>query len=473
MTPSSTSRFPPAQRRGIRPAMNLLLARPLSARSIPLVILLFSVGVLAANRLHHLLCLRIADVECVRYWPIGVFFPRIPPYIGFPSPVHILTGLAALVLFLVALSVLPRADYRPLLVSAFSGVLLLTTTLTHGWQFGLVRPSAAAPNVGPDYYQDALAITNPLAFISDFNVAQPDLSVHSRTHPPGAVLTFYLLQRLTRDPGMISIVIAGLAVGLTALFLRKLLSTEFDLRTVGRILFLFFLIPSVQIYYAATVDALLAPLIVGSCLALILESRWWLLVSVACLLLASFLSFGFVFVLPVLLAFDIWRFRAPWRTGVLFLSLVLFYVFLDALLRFSYPSSFLTAAHLENPQGFRLIAQPADYLMSRIEDVAEIAVFFGPFLLIMLVSGLAALKPRRPLTTLSALAIFNLFLVFLSGAYQTGETARGALFIYPFLILPVAERVARDDMTHMDYARLAGLVFLQTLLMQLVGDYWW
>ena len=62
---------------------------------------------------------------------------------------------------------------------------------------------------------------------------------------------------------------------------------------------------------------------------------------------------------------------------------------------------------------------------------------------------------------------------FLTGAYRTGETARAALFMVPFLVLPIAGRIASMDSGGGDFRRLAAVVFLQALGMQLVADYWW
>lgn len=64
--------------------------------------------------------------------------------------------------------------------------------------------------------------------------------------------------------------------------------------------------------------------------------------------------------------------------------------------------------------------------------------FFGPFLLILLWRGLKILREEKlVLLLLSLIGIIILLLMFLAGTYETGETARGCLYIYPFLIFPV------------------------------------
>jgi len=453
--------------------MKKLFGRPYSFQWILAVVVVFSTTMLAANRIHLYLCSRIPGIPCIPSWPIGIVFPRIPPEIGYPNALHFGIGAVSVLLFVLGLRLLPKAGYRLLVVGLFGFGLILATTLTHGWQFGLVRATAGTGNMPQDYYQDALRISSPVEFLREFDERQAELSIHSRTHPPGAVLAFFYLHRLLGDPAVITIAIAGLATGLSVLFLGLILAGAYQPATVGRTLFLFLLIPAVQIYYAASLDALIAPLVVGACVFLFAKSRAWLVVSFFCLTLASFLSFGTMFVVPVVLAFEYWRSRRPWRSLLLIGLVAGFYLALHAFFGFNYVRSFQVASALENPDGFRLFAQPGDYLMTRAEDVGEIVLFLGPFLLGLVLSGLMKTKARGELSVLSLLAIASFCAVLITGAYRTGETARAALFLYPFLVLPAAGELATLGDENARYGRLAALVFCQALLMQLAGDYWW
>ena len=399
--------------------------------------------------------------------------PRVPPNFEYPSPLHLLVGVISLGVFAVALHALRRTGYRPALAGVFGLSLLLATTLTHGWQFGFVRATAGIGNLRQEYFYDASEIGDPIEFIREFPARQAELSLHSSTHPPGAVLAFFLLQRLVRDPALIAITIAAISSTLTAIFLVKLVSAAHDRPIAGRTLFLYFLIPSVQIYYAASLDALIAPLVLGSCVILFSNSPKWWVASVLCLLSASFLSFGALFVLPVVAVFEVWQHRRPWRTLLLAACLLLFYAALNTAFGFNYLRSFAIASGLENPDGFRLLAEPANYLMTRVEDVAEVVLFFGPFLSLILLSAVLETGARSPLNRLSLVACGSFLLVLLTGAYRTGETARAALFMVPFLVLPIAGRIASMDSGSGDFRRLAAVVFLQALGMQLVADYWW
>ena len=103
--------------------------------------------------------------------------------------------------------------------------------------------------------------------------------------------------------------------------------------------------------------------------------------------------------------------------------------------------------------------------MTRLEDVADILCFFGPFLLVLSLGGMRIMlrtsaypKPAA----LTALAVVILAAMFLSGAFRTGETARACLFIYPYLMFPVAACLQRKEFSLTDRKVLLGLVFGQS-----------
>jgi len=71
------------------------------------------------------------------------------------------------------------------------------------------------------------------------------------------------------------------------------------------------------------------------------------------------------------------------------------------------------------------------------------------------------------------LAVGTLLAMFATGAFRTGETARACLFIYPYLLLPVAAQLDHQQPDASDRRLLVWLVFGQTLLMQTFGGYFW
>ena len=60
-----------------------------------------------------------------------------------------------------------------------------------------------------------------------------------------------------------------------------------------------------------------------------------------------------------------------------------------------------------------------------------------------------------------------LIAVLLTGAYKTGETARGCLFIYPYLLL------LWTDGQRENLSKFTFLALTQTAVMQLIGNYFW
>jgi hypothetical protein len=450
-----------------------LLKNPLDSGSMVAILSLFLLTFLAANRLHHALCGHDFQILCVPYWPISIVMPRIPPDIGYPNLLHLLVAGVSMLLFGLALSILRLSKYKISLAILFGVLILLTTTLTHGWQFGLVRPIAGMGVAQHGYYNEALKIDDPGRFLKEFALLQPDLFVHSQTHPPYAVLTFYFLKELWKDPALIAIALAVISLSLTSLFYAKLLMPWFGSSLTGKILFIFMLIPAVQIYYLASLDSLLAALLLGSLLFLFSDSRGAWFVSILCTLLASMLSFGFLFILPLILAFELWTRREVRRTIAVVSNLILVHLGFYYLSGFSYLKTFFTAAAIENPGGFSMLVAPANYFMTRIEDVAEVFLFLGPFLFLLMVRGISRDFGKSPLMRISILGIAVFLLMLLSGAYRTGETARAAIFIYPFLMIPAGFEMKAMQIDGSDYAKLARLVFAQSLIMQLLGDYYW
>ena len=109
--------------------------------------------------------------------------------------------------------------------------------------------------------------------------------------------------------------------------------------------------------------------------------------------------------------------------------------------------------------------------MTRLEDVCEIALFFSfgclAALLAARAGGVRVFDLRDPAGRLALIGVAVLALLFVTGAYRTGETARGCLYLYPYLVLALARR---DGQTLRDLCVLAGA---QTAAMQLMGNFFW
>lgn len=428
------------------------------------------------------LVLRHIEFDSTPFWPISNFLPQIPDF-G-----HILAAAIILIIFSFSIKYLSKPNFRLLLLILFSIFLVLGTNMlqsqgwegktllqNRGWDAGFVVPIVGSSKLVTEYYQDAIKITNVVSFINSFEQLQPSMLTHGRTHPPGATLTIYLLYKILGNPVLMSIIIGIISVSLSIFFLYKILSFEFKEDLSKYMTFLFILIPSIQIFYVASIDALISSFLLGF-LYFNLQRRsiFNVVGSIFFLFLASFLTFAFIFILPIMIGYELFVRKDFLRSGYIILSMGIIYALIDLIFNFNYVNSFIIASKFENYQGFMLISVPATYLFTRIEGIFEIILYFGPLLSVLLVLGLHSNKRMNSnLITLTWLAIFSLLAMLATGAFRTGETARAALFIYPFLLFPVASYLQRYNISLKERNILMYMVFSQTVLMQTFGFYFW
>ncbi|WP_049902950.1 hypothetical protein [Halococcus agarilyticus] len=416
------------------------------------------------------------DVGVPIHWPISKFAVRLGRLDV--SRVAVLAALA-IVVFAVATAYLLWIDRTSVWPVAVAGaVLLVLTTLTQGQGAGLIRPI----DNGGSYYRAAVGVTDPVAFVTTFEANQLQLPLHARTHPPGAVLSFWVFDTLLPSTRAVSLVVGIGSLALSTLLLHRLLATYYPRDVAQYTTYLFVLLPAVQIYYLTTLDALITVAALGAIYCFTRDSPIVATFgTLACLFVAASQTFMTVFLGPVLVGLallDRDRIAPLFVIGVASLGI---YALVNVVLGYDYIASFLTASHQQNPNGFFPLAEPLRYLTTRVENVAEIALFFTPMLAVLAVRGVGVLWrsarglsriDREPLVVFG-LATGSLLGLFVVGVYHTGETARGAMFIYPFLMLPVAAALRAADPTRRREALLAAAVFGQALAMQLVGDYLW
>ncbi|MBZ0283784.1 MAG: hypothetical protein K8L97_23810 [Anaerolineae bacterium] len=440
--------------------------RLFSPRSVLLIGIVFVALIIISNRLATAFCASAIGFDCPIFWPISEMSPRIPQLWQVALGGALLIGIIPIARFITEKS--PRL----LMVIGAGLLLVLGTTIMQGWYEGFAVPMVGLSNA--QYYGDAVEISDPLAFVQDYTDFQAGLRPHARVHPPGATLFIYTLNKLLGSSEAISVVIALLAVPFTAFLLYRLLAPALpNQQFVKGMVFLWALIPSVQVYYASTVDALIAGLLLGAMVLLIYHESWWSGLLIAVLIwIVSFLTFLWVFILPVLLGYEVFQRRTIWRTALTVAFIGLVYLLMNSLLSFNYLESFSIASKIDNPRGFMLLANPARYFLTRLESVAEILVFFGPFLTILLWRGLPILRQQQPkLFTFTLLGLASMLLLLGGGVFQTGETARVCLFLIPYLFLPVVAYL--KEATPPAIVELMFLVFAQAIFMQLFGIYVW
>ena len=386
------------------------------------------------------------------------------------------------------------------MIVLFGTLLIIFTNLISGWDIGIVSTIGSNGEI----YTDAIQIVNPISFISDFESLQDFLSVHARTHPPGAVLTIYLLYILFNSPGIIAIAICVISAMLSAYFLNGIFKNFFEGEIPKYMVFLYLLLPAIQVYYLANIYAIVATLVIGLIYFYFRESKIISVIGcIICGFLASFISFMALFIVICLCFYELFNLR---RKGLLrrnafftkegiknmlrdsqrllamILGIIGIYGILLFALGFNYINSFITAMAAETTQGWELVSNPFEYFATRIKNIMDILMFFGPVLIVLFYKGFKSLKNQKSLTDTSAqlyhlvsAAILTLLIIFALGAYDHGETARAAMFIYPFLLIPIAfyinnfnGRISRSEM-----GLLLFVVFGQAIFMQLIGNYVW
>jgi len=409
------------------------------------------------------------------FWPLSVF--------TFRRPLASQAGVAALLVVVYAAAV-TRALARPTrLVEAclWAFGLVVLSNLLHGVQLGLDYPTASWGEGGIEYYHDAVALRgHGMAwFLRRFHDLQPVLLEHASTHPPGPVLLYYALLRLAPDPILISLAVAALSVAISITFWRRLLRLAFGAdanASLGGLSLLFTLVPGVLVYDLAVVDAVIAGVFLAALVLFLEPGRRALALCALCLWFGSLLTFGFLFLLPVLAGLELLYRRRLWppRLAAVLAGLVALHGLLYVAFGFNYARAFAVASRLENDGGFLLLANPRGYLWYRLGSVLEIAFFFTPVLLWVGLAGLPSLRARAArLAPLAWLGPATVLLMLLAGVMKVGEAARICLFLIPYLLLPVAAWWTATDVSNADRRRVLHSVFAWGLVMQLFGFYQW
>ncbi len=456
--------------------MNILASKLFSWRQILLYATVFVGTIIVLQRTLRKVCSDVVAFDCPYYWPVSVFQFRLPTFRD------IAVAAVVTLLFFIAFRVLESLRYS--LPSVFlTGVVLISgLTLIHGVEVGFYTPISgnavsgeliANSTEGQEYYHDALKIADPIDFVQRYNEIQPTLSMHGHTHPPGATLLFWALEKLFGDPGLMSIAIMLISCGMTMYFVYRLIKTEFSDETAKYMSFLVLVLPVVQIYYLASLDALITALLTGIIYLFAFGKGYRSAIAASLMLSGSFLlTFVNLFILPVIVGYDLLVNRSLKRSVFVIGGVAAFHLALYFAFGYNAYQSFRTASLYENPHGFMGFVDPVNYGFTRLEDIAELVFFFGPFLLVLLIRGLKKIE-FKPLNVLTVLAVMTLLAMFVTGAWRTGETARACAFIYPYLLFPVARYLESTESGMAERGQLAALVFFQAIGMQLFGNFHW
>ncbi|MEW6072215.1 MAG: hypothetical protein AB1726_06400 [Planctomycetota bacterium] len=416
---------------------------------------------------HHLLVLVGGwRVSTSLTFPIGIFFP------GF----HASAWPYALAFLAVVAWGWSRARGGIALAWILGLVLLLLGNLLQGgWFTGFRLPVEGS---GIQYFHAAIRIEDVSAWLASFTSIQGELHPHSGVHPPFAVLLHYYLWRLG-GVTLLSLaftIAASSSVPILFVIARGLGTTR---DRAFRLALLFAVLPAFNIYGAVSLDGVILPLMTLGLWGLVRFHRgradclsWTLLAGGV--LGANLLTFGGVILAGIagVVALE----RAVRARSFALLGALLAVIGAGLLLGwglatwwgYDHLEAFRHASRLENPGGFLLLHDPREYLVTRVEDVAEILLFSSLGVLALLFRhGRLGLAGPVPGSTLAWCGIGMLLAAFLTGAFKTGETARACLFVYPYLLLAI-----RNATIHA-WTTCLVLAALQTVAMQGVGSCFW
>ncbi len=401
------------------------------------------------------------------FWPISIFLPK---YLVWQD---IVTLLALGVGYLLFLKLFVERKSLWLLVAA--GLMLIVgTNLLQGYQ-GLHEPLTASDS----YWFDSLKITNLASFLRFYETLQPTLALHSRSHPPGPIVLVYTLRQMRDQPLFASLLLATLGTSVVFLLYDFLQHKKVSSENAYFVSALFLLLPAIQIYFISNLDAIM-PLLFFSVFwawQRARERRWWI-VTLGLFVLALSFNFAAIFLIPILLYDDWRRHRHIHLSLSLFVASVVIGTLVTALFQYNYWNSFLIGVRMESQGGFFLLRDPLSYSVTRIENVLEIALFFTPWLSYLLVVSLKTVAPWKRKQWRSDFAgvfaaLLSLVGFFLAGGYYTGETARNANYIYPFLLIMLGLFLHKKPLSKPEQVVLLTLVFGQSMLMQAFGWYGW
>ena len=442
--------------------------RLFSVRYIIYVTSLSLLLVINANLIMRIMS-RVTGVSVPPFFPISVFAFRIP------SLGQILGALGLLAFFFGALKYLCKTDFRLSSVIIVGICLIVASNLLQGWRGGVLDPIDIGGVKGYEYYHQALEIKSASQFLASFERVQSDLMCHSRVHPPYATLLFYAFVRMGLSPALISMGMAVCATGFSLFFLQRILERNFQRSFASYISFLYVLIPAVQIYYLFSIEALVATFFLGAAYFLTHPKGFLSCVGISIfLLLSSLLTFLFIFFIPLFGILQFVNKRAIKRLTISVLLVGMVHLFLYFSTHFNYAYSFLTTCAIESHHAELYSKEFILYIFTRLESIAEILLFAGPFILVLCVRGITRLKDNKKVSRGFFIAgIVSFIIMMIAGVCGNGESARILIFMYAFLLLPVAVYLDKRKASGEEKMQVASLLFSQSVLMQLCGRYNW
>jgi hypothetical protein len=332
------------------------------------------------------------------------------------------------------------------------------------------------------FHQSQLIGNSGLEWLSSYNSEQLSLNVHAKIHPPFATLLHYYLFKLVGNNMLLFSFIISMIVSLSIPFIYYAMrEAGIKKNNCGLFSILFSTIPAFNIYGVVCLDGIIATTFMIALYGIIRVTMreqdlyGTILISLG-LVLSNMLTFSATFLLASIFATSVLFYYLKNDPNLMKSSMFSIIILLVIGLVFQYNynynhfTAFITASKIENPAGFFLFANPINYFLTRIENISEI-LFFLSFGILAVIGK--TFKPsmqtfrNNPIDLIMLSGITVLMLMFITGAYKTGETARACLFIYPYLFLTI-RNIPTKYITS-----LIALGGIQTFLMQISGSYFW
>ena len=442
-------------------------------------------------------------------WPISIVRPRLPPRaasflsakmsgIGFGSgtriqlvyqiqPIDVVIAAIAVGVFLWFISDIEHRSVTEI----FGGglLLLLLTNLVQGYQNGYLFPILG--NGKDQYYTTASHISSTLSFLGRYDKIQQSLSLHASTHPPGVPLFYYFIGQLAGLLG-IAIAIAVLTM-LGVYFVYGLVDHFYGQKAALFSAVVFAVLPSIQIYGIAAIDGVICMLFAGSLYFYVKfadhKGNQHVMASLSALFLFGAMSLTYlgVFLIGVMVL-DQWRrngisLRSFGTIAAVVLPVAILLSAIFGITGFDYIAGFYGAFSNKSATSgavLFLLKDPVNYVLTRAECIGEPILFFTPVPVALAYRSLRDSSGESFFgfdfdagTWLLVYAIVGYLGLLFVGAYNTAETARGAMYLFPFLTLGVGSAVSRLKLGTTALKLTATLVFAQALVMQLFGFYFW
>lgn len=419
------------------------------------------------------------------------------------APVWGAMALAGGLSLLALLWRLPESTGRGFLpaVAVLASTLWLGLGLTNGGVAGLIEPFRR----DADYQADVARFGSIPEIFRTYESRQAGLSLHGRTHPPGAVALLWTLDRLLQR----RLLAVGLAVVLLALAgllpVQALARACLDDAGARAAVVLWVLTPAVALYGATCMDMVFALPLIACAAAFARGMRQerraptlaWGVASGAALAVGSLFTFSSALLaVTLVLAAALVSRRQPGerqRLAALLAATGSVCILLLVALRpagFDWLACLDTARRIdaaENPAGL----SPSYWVLTRLMGALDVLLLAGPAAAALWLGGLrrrafirqegpevaGEVSPRLIGVALSRAAAVAVVTFLLLGVYKIGETGRILLFLLPLVPVLAVARLERAWPTPRRWVRgavaLAALGLAQAVVFELLLDTRW